>query len=43
MWATENEGKSLIPRSNLTALTTVDLWEDLVNNTDVLHILDHDG
>ena len=43
MWGTENEGKSLIPQSNLTALTTVDLWEDLVYNTDVLDILDHDG
>jgi hypothetical protein len=42
MWGTENEGKSLIPRSNLTAPTTVDLW-GRVNNTDVLNILDHDG
>jgi hypothetical protein len=43
MWGTENERKSLIPRSTPTALTTVDLWADLVNNTDVLDILDHDG
>ena len=40
MWRTENEGKWRNPRLN--PLTTVDLWEDLVNNMDVLDILDHD-
>ena len=43
MWVTENEEKLRIPRSNLAALTTADLGEVPVKNTDGLDILGHDG
>ena len=43
MWVTENEEKLRILRSNLAALTTADLGEVPVKNTDGLDILGHDG